>query len=357
MGLVIKPLWTLEPGLEHTGGCMPTARFIKTKVLQPYYIIYGDNDLFKQEFIKEMLEVFLAGKIDPSAIHTFNLSDKEGEVTAGAIIEQASTMSFFSERNFIVVKEFQKLKKDDLEKLMAFLPSAPEACNIVLTSSLEHRDMEKRILGPYKIPGASVFNFSSGHTGDIKKWSRDYLAAAGKQIDEEVLDYLIEEANSDAIAIKNELDKMLLISGDRAELGKKDFNDVRGVDREYDIWALTAALGNRDEKKAFMVLDKIYEDIGPEGMLGALFSEIKKIYIVRYYTGRNEDAKAMKYVYNNPRALGIIRQYVKNFRNAPYVDILNIVKDADKRIKLSSRQNGKTILVMMLQKIFLRLEK
>jgi len=335
---------------------MPTARFIKSKTLLPYYIIYGDNDLFKEEFIKEILEVFLTGKIDPSAVQAFDVSDKEGEVTAGDIIEKASTMAFFSERTVVIVKEFQKLKKDELERLMKFLPGVPAACNMVLASSLDHRDMEKRILGVFGIPAQNVFNFSSGHTADIKKWANNYLSTAGKKIDEEVLDYIIDEANSGAAEVKNELDKMLLISGDREEVGRKDFNDVRGVDKEYDIWALTAAVGSRDEKKAYVVLDRIYDDIGPEGILGAIFSEIRKIYIIRYFTGRNEDSKALKYVYNNPRALGIVRQYVKNFRNAPYVDILDILKEADKRIKLSSRQNARTILYMMLQKMFLRLE-
>lgn len=335
---------------------MTTARFIKTKTLLPYYIIYGDNDLFKQDFIREMIEVSLTGKVDPSAVNSFDVSDKEGDVSAGDIIERASTMSFFSERTVVIVREFQKLKKDDLERLMKFLPAIPAACNMVLTSSLDNRDIEKRILGPYNIPSQNTFNFSSGHTADIRKWADNYLAAAEKKIDVEVLDYLIEEANSDATAVKNELDKMLLISGEREEVGRKDFDDVRGVDREYDIWALTAAVGNRDEKKAYVVLDKIYEDIGPEGILGAIFSEIRKIYIIRYFTGRKEDSKALKYVYNNPRALGIVRQYVKNFSNAPYVDILDIIKEADKRIKLSSRQNARTILYMMLQKMFLRLE-
>ncbi len=335
---------------------MATARFIKTKTLQPYYIIYGDNDLFKEDFVKEMIEVFLAGKINPTAVHTFNIADKGSEITAGDVMEKASTMSFFSERNFVVVREFHKFKKEDFEKLMNFLQCIPAECNLVLTTSLEHKEIEKKALAPYKIPGANVFNFSSGRTGDIKKWARDYLAAAGRQMEEEVLDYLIDEANSDAIAIKNELDKMILVSGDRVEINRKDFSDVRGVDKEYDIWALTRAVGERDEKKAFIVLDRVYEDMGPEAILGAVFSEIRKIYIVRYFTGRGEDAKAMKYVYNNSYTLGIVRQYAKNFRNAPYVDMINIIRDADRKIKLSNRQLAKTILVVMLERIFLRLE-
>jgi DNA polymerase III delta subunit len=336
---------------------MTTARFIKTKTLQPYYVVFGDNDLFKEDFVKELLEVFLAGKVDPSAVHTLDATDKENPVTAGQIIEKASTMSFFSERTFIVVKEFTKLLKEELEKLMDYLPRLPEVCNMVLISSAEFKDIDKKVLTPYKVPAQSAFNFSSGRTTDIKKWGRDYLASDGKHIDEEVLDYIIDEANSDTSAIKNELDKMILISGDRAEITKNDFNSVRGVDREYDMWALTKAFGAADAKKAYTVLEKIYDDFGPEAIMGALFAEIKKIYIVRFFTSKKEDAKALKYVYFNQRSLEEARQNAKNFSKVPYVEILNIARDADVAIKRTRREMAKTIIVMMMEKIFLKLGK
>jgi DNA polymerase III delta subunit len=348
--LTLAPFHTPEEPLT-------TARFIKTKTIEPYYIIYGDNDLFKEDFVKELLEVLLVGKVDSSAVHVLDASDKETGVTAAMIKEKAGTMSFFSERNFIVVKEFTKLQKEEFEELMEYLPSLPGACNMVLTSSMENKDFDKKVLAHYKnIPAQAIFNFSSGRTADIKKWGRDYLAKAGKSIDEEVLDYIIDESNSDAASMKNELDKMILISGDRQEIGRNDFNSVRGVDKEYDMWALTGAFAAKDEKRVFLILDKIFDDMGPEAIMGALFAEIKKIYIVRYFTGKGEDRKALKYTYFSQKRLDEARQSVKNFKTAPYVDILNIVKDADRAVKLSNRQMAKTIIIMMLQKIFLRLE-
>jgi DNA polymerase III delta subunit len=221
---------------------------------------------------------------------------------------------------------------------------------------MEFKDLDKKALSPYKVPAQSVLNFSSGKTSDIKKWGRDYLGQAGKNIDEEVLDYIIDESNSDAAAIKNELDKMILISADRAEIGRNDFNSVRGVDKEYDMWALTAAFAAKDEKRTFVILDKIFDDLGPEAILGALFAEIRKIYIARYFISRNEDNKALKYIYNSQRMLDEARRAVKNFKSAPYVDILNIIKEADRAVKLSDRHMAKTVIIIMLQKIFLRLE-
>lgn len=295
------------------------------------------------------------GKVDSSAVHVLDASDKEKQVTAAEIKEKAGTMSFFSERTFIVIKEFNKLLKEEFEKLMEYLPSIPEACNVVLTSSMEYKDLDKKVLTPYRIPAQVIFNFSSGRVSDIKKWAKDYFLAAGKTIDEEVLDYIIDESNDDAASVKNEMDKMILLSGDRKEIGRHDFNSVRGVDKEYDMWALTAAFAAKDEKRTFIILDKIFDDLGPEAILGALFAEIRKIFIVRFFTTKGEDAKALRYVYNSPKLLEDARRAVKNFKSAPYVDILDIVKEADRAVKMSKREMAKTIIIMMLQKIFLRL--
>jgi len=332
---------------------LPQARYIKSKTIQPYYIIFGDNELFKEEFVNELLEVFLEGKVDPSASHMIDASDKEADVTASVIIEKASTPSFFSERTFVVVKEFTKLIKDEFEKLMAFLNDIPPNCNMVLMSSADFKDIDKKVLTPYAIPSASVFNFSSGRASEIIKWAKDYTAKAGKSVEDEVLEYIIEQSNSDAASVKNELDKLILVSGERREIGRDDFAKVKGVDKDYDVWALTAAVGAADAKKAFFVLYRIYDDMGPEAILGAVFNEIKKIYAVRYYMSVNAEAKALRYVYNNPRALAAVKQNVANYRKLSYAEALNIIREADMRIKTSARENALTALVIMIEKLMI----
>jgi len=332
-------------------------KFIRTKNIEPYYILLGTNELFKESFIKELEEDRLKGQIDPSSIYTFSFAEKNPEISVDTAIEKASTPSFFSQKNLLIIREFGRLNKSDTEKLFEFLSDIPDFVSAVLTYSINlrekrNRGYRKKLARDHGVPEKRMLDFSSG-AEKIKEWFTEYMLGEGKKIDPEVLDFVIEEANFNASSVKNELDKMILLTKGRNEITKEDFSEIRGVDRGYDIWALTSAVGAGDRKKTFEVLDRIYEYTGPEMILGAVFREIQKIFLVRFYTSGGDEAKALKLTYNNPRALWAVKKNAKNYKNTQYIDIVNIIKEADKTIKLSDRKRAKTILIMMFEEIFL----
>ncbi len=325
------------------------ANFIKTAKLYPFYVLSGDDDFFRGEFIKELLEVFLAGKLDETSMETYDLSDKEDVSEISSIIESAKTQPFFSEKKFILVREFTKLKKEELEKLTSFLPLIPEFTVMLLTTSQE----AKKVLD-MDIPSANIINLSSSKSADIKTWIENYLLEQKKAINPDVLDYIISEANGEPAAVKNEIDKILLLIGEKAEIEMADFSETRGVNREYNLDELTEAIAAKDEKRAMFVFEKIYPGTAPEQMLGFMFYKIKSLYIMRYFLSTGEFKKIFKFAYVKDMDKAKIQ--AKNFAKVPYADIVAIIKEADSSIKLSNRDKAKTILTIMLANIFLRLE-
>jgi DNA polymerase-3 subunit delta len=323
--------------------------FIKTAKLHSFYVLAGDDDFFRGEFIKELLEVFLAGKLDDTSMESYDLTEKENPAEVSSIIESAKTPPFFSEKKFILVREFTKLKKDDLEKLTAFLPHIPDFTVMVLTTGQE----AKKVLD-MDIPSANIINLSSSGSADIKTWIVNYLKELGKTINPDVLDYIISEANGDAAAVKNEMDKILLFVGNRTAIEMADFSETKGVSREYNLDELTEAIAEKDEKRAMFVFEKIYAETSPEQMLGFIFYKIKGLYIMRYFLSTGEFKKIFKFAYMKDMDKAKIQ--AKNFAKVPYADIVEIIKEADSKIKLSNRDKAKTILTIMLERIFLRLQ-
>ncbi|HDQ25302.1 MAG TPA: DNA polymerase III subunit delta [bacterium] len=321
----------------------------------PAYWLLGDNELFKEEFVRELKEIHLKESLDPSACFSYDINDSQNRPSVEEIIEKAMTPSFFSPKALVVVKNFNKLLKDEYTKLLEFVAGAPAFCHFVLTSSQDERDFKKKFAA-FNIPAAGIKVFSGGNTAGMRKWCAAYLAERGKTIDADVLEYIIDESNSDAHAVKNELEKMILFSGERALITKEDFADTRGVDRGYDVWALTDAVGAADAARAYAVTEKIFDSSKPEALMGAVFDRIRKIFGVRYYLSKNDEQSAIRLLNNNPRALWPVKAQVKNYSGVSYVDILDIIKDADKKIKLSSRENARTIFLMMLEKIFLKVK-
>lgn len=327
-------------------------KFIKSKKINSYYILFGDNDVFKKEFVDEIKKI-LKTEIDDTTIFNFDVADKENPVSIVDIIERASTPSFFSTKNLIIIKEFHKLPKEDLEKLFIFLKNIPEFSNMILLSSIDRSELKKTIID--EIPEEFIFNFSNKNILNTKLWVKEYLNSFGKTIDEDVLQYIIDESNADISLIKNEIDKILLWIGERNDINKDDYNLIRGGEKEFNIWALTDAIGFKDEKKTFTILEKIFNDFDPEVILGAIFQTLKKIYTVRYYVHENNEKKALEAVNYNPKALAVVKKQAMNFMKVPFVEMLDIIMEADRKIKKSHSSDAKIAIYIMLQKIFLRL--
>lgn len=327
-------------------------RFLKTKELNSYYILFGDNEIFKKEFLKQVKEI-LKDQINDTTIFNFDVTDKENPVSVEDIIEKASSLTFFSPKNLIIVREFHKLSKDEIEKLFLFLNKIPDFTHVVLISSIDRNEFKKNIID--EMPIKYIFNFSNRHIADLKTWFKEYLDEYKKAIDEEILDYIIDESNADASLIKNEIDKILLWIGDRDSINKEDFNMLRGGDKEYNIWALTDAIGFKDEKKTFAIIEKIFDDFEPEMILGSIFQTLKRIYMIKYYLSKNNEKKAMEIINYNSRALAVVKKQIMNFLKVPFVEILNIIMEADRKIKKSRASDAKIAIYIMLEKIFLRL--
>lgn len=323
-------------------------KYIKTAKPEQYYVITGEDEFFRSEFIKELLQNFLKGDVDDTSIEKFDFSDKTEAPTVESLIESARTQPFFSPKKFIVAREFTKLLKDDMEKLLAFLPQVPEFTYMVLGTS----ESGKRV-ADLKIPAKNFINLASTSGADIRGWVNNYLKEQGKSIDPEVLEYVIAESNEESSTVRGEIEKMILVAGDNKEIGREDFERTKGTEKGSNIYELTEAISAKDEKRALEVLEKIYEDSSPEMIMAFIFNEIKKMYVFKYFLSTGEVNKAFKYSFVKDSNETIRR--AKAFAKAPYVDILAIIMETDKKIKLSGRDKAKTLLYMMIEKIFIRI--
>ncbi len=322
-------------------------KYIKTAKPEQYYVVAGEDDFFRREFIRELLDNFLKKDVDETSIENFDFSEKAAAPPVEALIEAASTQPFFTPKKFVVVREFTKLLKDDMEKLTAFLPDVPEFTFLVLGTS----ESGKRV-SDLGIPAKNFINLQSTAEADIRMWAKNHLKEQGKEIDPEVLEYVIAEANSDPGIIRGEIEKMLLVTGDRSVIGREDFEKIRGTEKGSSIYELTDAISARDKKKAFITLEKIYDDSSPEMILAFIFNEIKKMYVFKYFLSTGQVSKAFRFAFTKDSNEAIRR--AKEFAKPPYIDILTIIKETDKKIKLSGRDKAKTLLYVMIERILTR---
>jgi len=337
---------------------IPKFAAVMDKKAEPYYILAGNNNFLNDEFIGELSAKLFGTGDASSGTDTYHADDKDAKIPVESIIENAKTRPFFSEKKLIIIKSFDRYKADEMEILMGFLGNIPEFSCLVLISGMESRDFSKK-MDKYNVPDKNMVDFSNLRDSDIMDWVKTYISKDSKKIEYEVMDYIIYESNGDMGMIKNEIDKLVLFTGNKPEITIEDFNKTRGVEKGFSIFDFSDAIGEANEKKALAIFEKIYEDTPPEYILGFVFSSIYRIYIAKYYIGNSgfmsKQAEQEAGRLMNWFTLKKAKEHAKNYMKIPFIDMLRILKDADKKIKLSSKENGKIIFQVMLEKIFMRL--
>ena len=94
----------------------------------------------------------------------------------------------------------------------------------------------------------------------------------------------------------------------------------------------------------------------PEPIMGAIFSEIRNVYLVKFFVSQRRESDAMRALGGQSWKFKSYKYRLRYFKKIAYLELVSIMKDADTQIKHSSRENAKTIIYLMMGKIFLLLK-
>jgi len=324
---------------------------------ESFYIIAAEDDFYTRETAEEIRRALFKGADDPSAVQIFDYSEKETAASVDEAIEAVLTASMFSPVKLVILKEFYKLNKENLGKIFDVLKSIPAGTCLVMTTSGEITPARRDELKARGIGKGNLIEVSKNQAAELPgKWTAEYAAKNGVTIDADVAEYIITESNGDISSIKNEIDKLMLFAGDRKELTKEDFNSVRGVTKDYDIWALVGAVQNMDPAKTFRILDALYDDSSPEAILGTVFSSIKDLYIYIFYEMQGNAFRARAVL--GGKVFFIEKEKrTRFFKKVRYEEVVSIFREADRKIKLSHRDLAKSVLTLMFEKLFTLLKE
>ena len=108
---------------------------------------------------------------------------------------------------------------------------------------------------------------------------------------------------------------------------------------------------------SFRLLDEIYDNEDAYSILGAVFSTVYEVFIVRHFLSKNNEEGALKYLRNNRGKLYALKNRVKNFSRSRLIDLLALLAETDMIIKRSGPARAKTAVTMMIQKLIMKLQE
>ncbi len=321
------------------------ANELKNGKILPVYFFFGE-DTFSIEagmaLIDKTVKPFIASDFDKEIFYGEDKSLIE-------ILNIASAFPFGSEKKFITIKEFEKIK--DKKVLSSYLNSPPDftVLAIIQEGKIASFDSE-----PYKTLVSKKFIFEAKELKgeNLVEWLVTFVKAKGKILSPDNARFLIDIAGENREMLEAQLEKIFVFLDDVKEVTLDSIKSLSTKLKKYDIFDLQNALGIKNKSSSLKIAFNLLEN-GEEltriiAMLTKYFGGLSRI---------NELNEKKVPVEAAARIVGThyyyYKDYVKARNNYSDKNLYNTVQallKADITLKTTS-SDEKTILAILISEI------
>ena len=311
---------------------------LQLKQYKPVYFLSGEEPYFIDEITHFMEEHIL-----DEMSRAFGLTIVYGrDVQLDQLIGLAKGFPMMGELQLVIVKEAQdmkefKSKKDndeesDLKLLMNYIENPTPST--ILVFNYKHKKLDKR-KKLYKLLEKKAVMFESEKIKDNKlpDWIEKYINSKGFKIAPEASYLLAEYLGTDLGKVVNEVSKLAIILPPKSEITKTIIAENIGISKDYNVWELQKALGQKDVLKANRII--YYFEANPKSnpiqmVLPSLYGFFSKLAV---YISLTDKRNAMQEMGVNAWALNDYKEAATKY-SAPKVEkILSHLRTADKHSK------------------------
>ncbi|MBW2962051.1 DNA polymerase III subunit delta [Mesonia aestuariivivens] len=292
---------------------------IKKDEVKPIYFLMGEEpyyiDSLASYFEKNLLTEEEKG---------FNQSVLYGrDVSIDDIVSSAKRFPMMAKYQLLIVKEAQDLSRS-IEKLVKYAENPQPSTVLVICYKYKKLDKRKAL---YKTlnKSAEVFESKPLYDNQIPDWIAKVLRGKNYTITPKASLLLVEFLGTDLGKINNELEKLQLILPEGSQITPELIEENIGISKDFNNFELQKALGEKDFKKAFRIIDYFSQNPREHPVLqttAILFSFFTKI--LKYHSLNNQD-KA-----NVAKTLGVNPFFVKDYavaaRNYKMKEVSGIVE-------------------------------
>jgi len=229
-----------------------TKKAPKQKPLKPIYLIHGDRKMIEEALSR--LKKRISNQFDLD----FNFDQFKGsETSAAEIIHAANTLPFMSEKRLIIVKEADKLSKDDVSQLAKYAENPSELACLVLVAETVNKT--SRLYKAVEKAGEVAEYTLSKLNKSPTVWIKEQFKERGKLVSDALTRYLLQAVGSDLSRLSAEIEKIsLYYDGDRI-IDPDEIEAVVTKSFESTIFDLTNSIGERNTPKTLEILRRLLQ--------------------------------------------------------------------------------------------------
>jgi DNA polymerase-3 subunit delta len=325
-----------------------------SKITSLLYLVYGPD-----EFQKEQVLSYIKKSLVTKETEDFDFTSFYGNETSGEeIIEQLEMIPFMSKYRLIFLKNYDKLKKADLELLSSYCNSQNDSSVLVLTAVKP--DMRLGLSKKIKKQGILIECKSPYSPRDIASWLNKELSQIKIKMESRAISLFSQIIETDYQIAKNELDKLMIYIGNKKTITYEDVLNCVGNSRVNSIFEFQNSIGNMDKIKSFKILDNLINNkevlVFIIVMLNRFFIIIWKIQALRVRHHSDQDISSNYLKEITPYFRKDYLNYSKHFSRKSLIKIFQALTETDFQIK-STNIEEKILSTILLERIFLAIGK
>jgi DNA polymerase-3 subunit delta len=243
--------------------------------IEPLYLFVGE-----EQYLQERALRLLHNTVD-EALRVFNVSVLSigsdngygSKTTAAMVIDAANQMPMMTSRRIVVVREFDKIKEDEQELVLAYLKHpAPTTTMVFQAVSPDKR----RKLTAALMKTCAVVTFNLLDESRASRWAEERLKQRGSSIEPAALRLLIGLVDTGLTRLANELEKLAAYA-DGGAINSATVQELVPRASEHTSWELWDAINARDRKRALKLMERLLDDSDALPILGSLASLYRRL--------------------------------------------------------------------------------
>ncbi len=329
---------------------------IRAGKFSPIYILMGEEAYYIDAIVKALEQSVVSEDEKDFNCNIFYGNDADLDM----VMTAAKQFPMMAQRRLVVLKEAQSVpgNKTSLDRLEPYMSRPNPSCVFVLAFKGGVLNVTSKLLKAAKASNAVVFSSPKLRDYEVPNHIRDYCTSLRINIDEKAIGMLTETVGTSVSKIVGEIDKLVLASGNAANLRITPEMVERniGVSKDFNSFELVNALATRNYAKAMRIVDSFAKNPRQnptEKVCPAIFSFYQNMVLATFQKDKS-DASLMKALgLKNTFALRDIKSGMQHIDAHKAVMCVDAIRRFDAMTKgIGSMQNSHQLLKELIFKLF-----
>ena len=210
-----------------------------------FYLFYGENEGQKIDVIQSNFNEF-------TKENTFKYNEKEIIENKQLLFENIYSKSFFENEKLILVSEVTDKSVDLIKQIIS--DNISDVIIILIAKRLDKKSKIRNLFEKEKI--ALIVPFYEDSPQTLITIAKKILTENKINLSQENLNLIIERAQGDRINLKNELQKIVLLSKDKKKIDLNDISKLTNLSENYSANELVDNCLCKNKKKTLNILNE-----------------------------------------------------------------------------------------------------